>query len=323
MEKKKKKDEPNHSFVSASEKRWQKDACEIQEILKKVGWLDQSPETLSPNDEPFTPQSALQASSWKTIIQTEKQHIINQKYSGAIINVSHIVPPSFKPNIVEVVDKSYLEQKYHTTEHNVSINQLCDDFSLNKQQAFKIVANHVVIPYSEPLKMYIGGMGGTGKSHVLEAISSFFNIKKESYRFITVAPTGTAAALISGSTYHSVFGINEMSNEVQTTKTLVQVHTRLQGVDYVFMDEVSMLSAHDMFKISAQLCKVMNNPTTPFGGLSMLFAGDFAQLPPPMGGENVSLYSCVIGFFATDKKSQEEALGKVLWHLIVENASKC
>ena len=114
-----------------------------------------------------------------------------------------------------------------------------------------------------------------------------------------------------------------MSNEVQTTKSLVQVHTRLQGVDYVFMDEVSMLSAHDMFKISAQLCKVMNNPTTPFGGLSMLFAGDFAQLPPPMGGENVSLYSRVIGFFATDKKSQEEALGKVLWHLIDENASKC
>jgi hypothetical protein len=44
-----------------------------------------------------------------------------------------------------------------------------------------------------------------------------------------------------------------------------------------------MLSCHDMYKISAQLCKVMNEPTKPFGGLNMLFAGDFAQLPPPVG----------------------------------------
>jgi hypothetical protein len=105
------------------------------------------------------------------------------------------------------------------------------------------------------------------------------------YRFIIVAPTGSAAALLSGSTYHSVFGINDMSGEAQATKALTQVCTRLQGVDYIFMDEVSMLSCHDMYKISAQLCKVMNKPTIPFGGLNMLFAGDFAQLPPPIGGE--------------------------------------
>ncbi|KAF8702360.1 hypothetical protein AX14_014404 [Amanita brunnescens Koide BX004] len=147
------------------------------------------------------------------------------------------------------------------------------------------------------------------------------NVVKEewevlSYRFITVAPTGTAAALLSGSTYHSVLGINEMASEAQTAKSLIQVRTRLLGVDYIFLDEVSMLSCYDMYKISTQLCRVMNKPTEPFGGLNMLFAGDFAQLPPPVGGENISLYSHMIGKVATNEKAQQEALGRALWHQV-------
>jgi hypothetical protein len=71
-----------------------------------------------------------------------------------------------------------------------------------------------------------------------------------------------------------------------------------------------------MYKISAQLCKVMNEPTIPYGGLNMLFAGDFAQLPPPVGGENVSLYSRMVGLSGAWKKAQEDAMGRALWHLV-------
>lgn len=55
-----------------------------------------------------------------------------------------------------------------------------------------------------------------------------------------------------------MFGFN--SDSAQTSNIqLAQVKSRLEGVDYVFFDEVSMLS---------------------FGGLNMIFAGNFAQLPP-------------------------------------------
>ena len=164
--------------------------------------------------------------------------------------------------------------------------------------------------------MYIGGMGGTGKSQILKAVSSFFQSRNEAYRFTIVAPTGTAAALLSGSTYHSVLGINDMSSDAQSTKTPAQVQSRLLGVDYIFLDEVSMLSCHDIYRISSQLCKVMNEPTVPFGGLNMLFAGDFAQLPPPVGGENVSLYNRTVGQNGTSKKAQESAMGRALWHQV-------
>ena len=130
-----------------------------------------------------------------------------------------------------------------------------------------------------------------------------------------MAPTGSAAALLGGATYHSALGINEKSGTI-SAKLLTQVRTKLKGVDYIFLDEVSMLSAYELYKISVQLCRVMNKPDTPFGGVNMLWAGDFGQLPPPMGGETVSLYSRTIGNYAKHLRSQEEAMGRTLWHQV-------
>ncbi len=118
--------------------------------------------------------------------------------------------------------------------------------------------------------------------------------------------------MLGGSTYHSMFGIND---RMSLTK-VGHIKSKLSGVEYVFFDEVSMLSAQDLYKINAQLAKVFDISDIPFGGRNMGFSGDFAQLPPAVDGEHVSLYSRTIGSIATDKKSQEEAIGKALWHQI-------
>ena len=60
----------------------------------------------------------------------------------------------------------------------------------------------------------------------------------------------------------------------------------------------------------------MNNSDCPFGGLNMIFSGDFAQLPPPIGGENAALYSCTVGINSQTIQSQEAAMGKALWHQV-------
>ena len=147
---------------------------------------------------------------------------------------------------------------------------------------------------------------------MIKAVSAFFDARNESHRFIIVAPTGTAAALLGGSTYHYMFGIHER----MSLNKIGNVKARLYGVEYVFFDEVSMLSARDLHRINAQLARVFDIADIPFGGLNIVFSGDFAQLPPAVGGEYVSLYSRTIGTVSTDKKSQEEAIGKALWHQI-------
>ncbi|PPR04686.1 hypothetical protein CVT24_011903 [Panaeolus cyanescens] len=222
----------------------------------------------------------------------------------------------FLPNRVRIVDKSFFFKSFQAAGPYMTplVNDSIKRFTLNSEQerSFRIIANHALAYDHEQLNMYIGGMGGTGKSQVLKALSHFFAERCEAHRFIVVAPTGSAAALLGGGTYHSVFGINEHSD----TKPGV-IKARLKGVDYVFFDEVSMLSAMDLHRIDAQLKKIRDDQCSkPFGGLNMIFCGDFAQLPPAIGGENKSLYSQTIGTHSTDAQSQDEAMGKSLWHQV-------
>ncbi|PBK85070.1 hypothetical protein ARMGADRAFT_899003, partial [Armillaria gallica] len=166
---------------------------------------------------------------------------------------------------VKIVDKKYLERRYHSAEFKASVDSISTDFNLNNEQdrAFRIVANHATSPYSDQLRMYIGGMGSTGKTQVLKALVKFFELRHEAHRILIVAPTGTAAALLGGYTYHSAFGINERT---QGDGDGSKVMSTLTGVDYVFLDEVSMLSAYDMHKISRKLCLVLGVKHKPFGG---------------------------------------------------------
>jgi hypothetical protein len=71
-----------------------------------------------------------------------------------------------------------------------------------------------------------------------------------------------------------------------------------------------------MYRISATLAKVFNETEAPFGGLNMIFAGDFAQLPPAIGQEYASLYSQSVGSNSTSRTDQEAAIGKALWHQV-------
>ena len=122
---------------------------------------------------------------------------------------------------------------------------------------------------------------------------------------------GAAAALLNGSTYHSLLSIS--NGEFVSAKSLAQIRAQLDGVDYIFLDEVSMISCHDLYRISMQAAKAHGIHNKPFGWINFIFAGDFAQLPPVRSGPH--LYS---GSITTQMHSgqstehQESAIGKAL-----------
>ncbi|TFK20866.1 hypothetical protein FA15DRAFT_598942, partial [Coprinopsis marcescibilis] len=123
------------------------------------------------------------------------------------------------------------------------INNTIQIFSLNTEQkrAFSIIAQHAISEHPQQLKMYLGGMGGTGKSQVIHALIHFFNSRNESHRFIVLAPTGTILSCLDG------------EEKIRSEGGLVlDAHERLHGVEYIFIDEVSMISAMDLYDISVQ-----------------------------------------------------------------------
>ncbi|KAF5385898.1 hypothetical protein D9615_002210 [Tricholomella constricta] len=286
-------------------------------IMNAEGWRDPQPQLL-PDDTDLCPTAPLieqPGSMWKASVAKKRALILDERARNLPGGKKHSKNHG-DPNVVEIVDKSYLNRKCKSGKWASTIDNLVLDFGLNKEQcrAFTIVANHAANPASEQLKMYIGGMGGTGKTQVLKALMKYFDMRKETHRIIVVAPTGTAASLLGGSTYHYMFGISDIDGQRNTQ--LAQVKTRLTGVDYVFFDEVSMLSCRDLYRISARLAHVLGDADTPFGGMNMIFAGDFAQLPPAMGGEAISLYSRTVGEGGVSLRNQESAIGKALWHQV-------
>ena len=59
----------------------------------------------------------------------------------------------------------------------------------------------------------------------------------------------------------------------------------------------------------------LKNDGTPFGGINMIFAGDFAQLPPAVNGS--PLYSHTVGRVihkTYGHEQQQASIGKALWH---------
>ena len=238
--------------VGRGELKRQQDMVIMRSVMINAGWTMERPGSMTDIDlNPQKPVCMLSGNDWKAEVQKMRQEVIQQHSQHIPMNKDGSVlgTGQYIPNEVKVVDKCYLEKSFHAGEHQQVVDSTASKFHLNVEQerVFRIVANHAVSPYADQLKLYIGGMGGTGKSQVLKALSQFFALQNESYRFLVVAPMGSTAALLGGSTYHYMFGINNRGGNAN----VAQVRSRLQGIEYVFIDEVSMLSACDLYKISS------------------------------------------------------------------------
>ena len=151
--------------------------------------------------------------------------------------------------------------------------------SNNEQlRAFEIVAQHVCFG-GDQLLMYIGGVGGTGKSHVVNSILRLFTLVGKRSKILVAAPTGAAAILIGGHTIHSLTLLPDVPG-----KNLQELCDIWDNVDYLILDEVSMIGASfmSMLNLRLQRAKGTNEALhdSPFGGVNVIFTGDFGQLRP-------------------------------------------
>lgn len=120
---------------------------------------------------------------------------------------------------IDILTPAYFLRNFHAElkKSQDIIDEMVTLFSLNKEQkhAFRIISNHVASLASDQLCMYLGGMGGIGKSQVIKTLIHMFGRRNENYCFIVLAPTGAAAALINGSTYHRSLGIRTTDEQGQ------------------------------------------------------------------------------------------------------------
>lgn len=137
--------------------------------------------------------------------------------------------------------------------------------------------------YKRGENIFMTGPGGCGKSYLIKHMIEHSNDPKHTQ---VCAMTGCAAVLLEcgATTLHSWAGIGLCKNvedHMIITRISMNKYKRKKWkqTNILIIDEVSMMSKR-LFELLDQIGKKIRNSSKPFGGIQVIFSGDFYQLPP-------------------------------------------
>lgn len=143
------------------------------------------------------------------------------------------------------------------------------------------------------------GSAGTGKSYLIQQYLNWMPPGSRK-RTMVIAPTGKAASMLNGSTIHAAFGL---SNGVQPNTRITENNPRLQNIDTIIIDEVSMLRI-DIFNRIFRMVKYTERKE--HRRIRFIVVGDFGQLAPVTTPKDIEQlknnYPEVSGFYAFHSK---------------------
>ena len=152
----------------------------------------------------------------------------------------------------------------------------------------------------EPIKLFVSGFGGSGKSHLIRTLMAYqyirSEIKKDPCHLLLGAPTGIASHNIGGMTLHSMWNLpvdhsNGRKNSAKEYRRLKPGQVNIMRANYahacgMIVDEVSMISNQMLMAINMRMNEVLgSNDPVPFGGMPVIVFGDLFQLEPVSGSQ--------------------------------------
>lgn len=132
--------------------------------------------------------------------------------------------------------------------------------------------------------LFVTGGAGTGKTLVVKRIVD--SLRAAGKTVAVTATTGVAALNCGGTTLHHFAGMSQSFQDLPPEECARRINAkrhvvhRLSKTDVLVIDEISMLEASTLEKVHVAAQMARNNFFKPFGGLQLIFCGDFLQLPP-------------------------------------------
>jgi hypothetical protein len=124
-------------------------------------------------------------------------------------------------SIESMVSLRYLQDSFQTDPSIENLHALfISQYPLNKKQGMIIRALFLRILHPirinsarDQFLLYLGGVGGVGKTHLIEAFMFGLSIMRKHDDVLLTASTGAAAADVNGATYHSALGFGNNGNQ--------------------------------------------------------------------------------------------------------------
>jgi len=139
--------------------------------------------------------------------------------------------------------------------------------------------------YKKGENIFLTGPGGSGKSFLIKTIFQYAEENEEKIQ--VCALTGCASILLNckATTLHRFAGFGLANKCIETILEELFTKKRYKlknwyNLKCLIIDEVSMMSLKILLILDAIAKRVYRKPDLPFGGLQVIFSGDFYQLPP-------------------------------------------
>ena len=129
--------------------------------------------------------------------------------------------------------------------------------------------------------VFLTGEPGSGKTYAINEYVAY--LRGRGIEPAITASTGIAATHIGGMTIHSWSGIGIKTtlsqHDLQKIASSQYITKRVRRANVLIIEEVSMLNPETLSMVDAVVRKITQHPE-PFGGMQVVFSGDFFQLPP-------------------------------------------
>jgi hypothetical protein len=153
-------------------------------------------------------------------------------------------------NIESMASLQYLQASFQTDPSIENLQALIvTQYPLNQKQGMIIRALFLRILHPirinsarDQFLLYLGGVGGVGKTHLIKAFMFGLSIMRRHDDVLLTASTGAAAANVNGATYHSALGFGNNGNQPVRQAT----RSRLSHKKIFILDETSMVSLENL-----------------------------------------------------------------------------
>ncbi|MDO8520994.1 MAG: helix-turn-helix domain-containing protein [bacterium] len=129
--------------------------------------------------------------------------------------------------------------------------------------------------------VFLTGEPGSGKTHTVNAYIRY--LREHDIEPSITASTGIAATHVGGMTIHSWGGIGIRKTvteyDLDALAAIEPLVRRMMRAKVLIIDEISMLGG-DILGMVERVTRALRQKEEPFGGLQVIFVGDFFQLPP-------------------------------------------